>query len=79
MGVIMFAIHGITVLCVAQLPETKGSHMGGGHHSHEPDDLILQEEEAIMDDGRETTASVNDLGRRGNEDDSLDGSDHRII
>lgn len=29
MGLIMLAIHGVTVICISQLPETKGSHMGG--------------------------------------------------
>jgi MFS family permease len=27
-GLVMLAIHAITVICVSQLPETKGSHMG---------------------------------------------------
>ena len=29
MGLIMLVIHGVTVICISQLPETKGSHMGG--------------------------------------------------
>jgi MFS family permease len=28
MGLIMLAVHGVTVICISQLPETKGSHMG---------------------------------------------------
>jgi hypothetical protein len=44
----MLAIHSVTVLFVSQLPETKGSHMGGPNPEH-IEDLALTEE----DEGQE--------------------------
>lgn len=41
-GFIMLAIHCITVVCVSQLPETKGAHMGA---ASSPEDLALSEED----------------------------------
>jgi hypothetical protein len=43
-GIVMLAIHSVTVVCVSQLPETKGSHMGGPNPEH-IEDLALTEEE----------------------------------
>eukprot|EP00934_Nitzschia_sp_Nitz4_P002900 Nitzschia sp. Nitz4//scaffold57_size113557//13151//14779//NITZ4_003982-RA/size113557-processed-gene-0.151-mRNA-1//-1//CDS//3329554819//2890//frame0 len=46
-GFIMLTIHLITVSCVSQLPETKGSHMGTTREEEEDlDDLVLEEHEA---------------------------------
>lgn len=41
-GFVMLLIHCVTVLCVSQLPETKGAHMGA---SSNPEDLALVEED----------------------------------
>ena len=44
-GFVMLAIHSITVICVSQLPETKGSHFGRGHGEDGDDhELALTEE-----------------------------------
>jgi Sugar (and other) transporter len=41
-GLIMLAIHAMTVICVSQLPETKGSHMGRAHHDdNETEGLVV--------------------------------------
>jgi MFS family permease len=45
-GVIMLAIHCITVACVSQLPETKGIHMGVASIPHDDDDFPQ-----VSDDG----------------------------
>ena len=50
----MLFIHAITVFCVSQLPETKGTHMGGTHGAL--DDLALTEEHEVPE-GDETRDS----------------------
>jgi hypothetical protein len=48
-GLVMLAIHAGTVLCVSQLPETKGAHLGRGHltnDGNEVEGLALVESEA---------------------------------
>eukprot|EP00751_Fragilariopsis_kerguelensis_P050434 CAMPEP_0171050028 /NCGR_PEP_ID=MMETSP0736-20130129/52098_1 /TAXON_ID=186038 /ORGANISM="Fragilariopsis kerguelensis, Strain L26-C5" /LENGTH=263 /DNA_ID=CAMNT_0011502605 /DNA_START=901 /DNA_END=1692 /DNA_ORIENTATION=+ len=56
-GLIMLAIHAVTVIFVSQLPETKGSYMGLAQHVTSVDDndddeigeLVLRENEEIQD------------------------------
>ena len=69
MGAVMLAIHAFAVLCVAQLPETKGSQMGstsGGHAADTNISFALSEEE--VDEHRENvrfaaaTLNSNDEG-----------------
>jgi hypothetical protein len=43
-GLVMLVIHIGTVICVSQLPETKGSHMGAHHVGNETEDLVLTQE-----------------------------------
>jgi MFS family permease len=55
-GLVMLAIHGMTVICVARLPETKGSHMGrnsGGEIEEERshDDNDDEVDDIQSDDG----------------------------
>lgn len=45
-GFVMLAIHAVTVICVSQLPETKGAHMGRVH-TEEIEDLALTEEQDV--------------------------------
>ena len=53
-GMVMLAIHAGTVICVSQLPETKGAHMGRAHHGdNETEGLVPGEE----DDNRQTPPS----------------------
>jgi MFS family permease len=74
MGVIMFVVHAMTVFCVAHLPETKGSHMGGGHHTHdELHDLALHEE-ASNDEGFSGQNAIAE-----EVENESDGSVHQII
>eukprot|EP00980_Cylindrotheca_fusiformis_P003271 scaffold738_cov124-Cylindrotheca_fusiformis.AAC.10 len=56
-GLVMLAIHSVTVLCVSLLPETKGSHMGrvsGGevedeqNHDDEPEAEEIQSEDELI-------------------------------
>ena len=74
MGAVMLVIHVFAVLCVSQLPETKGSHMGGtcGEHLTETNTSLAigEEEEDHRDDVRLATADSN-------ADD--DGSSERMI
>jgi hypothetical protein len=45
-GLVMLFIHVGTVICVSQLPETKGSHIGAHHHiGTEAVDFVLTEED----------------------------------
>jgi len=51
-GLIMLAIHAVTIVFVSQLPETKGSHMGPAQHASVDDndddeigELVLRQEE----------------------------------
>jgi hypothetical protein len=48
-GLVMLAVHAITVICVSQLPETKGAHMGRVH-TGEIEDLDLTEEQDVNRD-----------------------------
>jgi hypothetical protein len=58
-GLVMLAIHAITVICVSQLPETKGSHMGRisrgeieEERSHDDDEVDdIQSDDSQSDDG----------------------------
>ena len=50
MGAVMLAIHAFAVLCVAQLPETKGSQMGstsGGRAADTNTSFAISEEEVV--------------------------------
>ncbi|KAG7373938.1 major facilitator superfamily transporter [Nitzschia inconspicua] len=44
-GLIMLVIHAVTVTCVSQLPETKGSHMGRAHHHDEETEELVSNEQ----------------------------------
>jgi hypothetical protein len=47
-GLVMLAIHAMTVICVSQLPETKGSHMGRAHHhDNETEALVIAGESEL--------------------------------
>lgn len=70
MGAVMLAIHAFAVLCVAQLPETKGSQMGstsGGRAADTNTSFAISEEE-VVDEHRENvrfaaaTLNSNDEG-----------------
>ena len=54
-GLVMLAIHSITVFCVSQLPETKGSHFGRVHGNEE------EEEEEDHDDDHAVNHHDHDL------------------
>lgn len=62
-GLVMLAIHTGAVLCVSQLPETKGSHLGRAHQPHtlydEVDNLALVEsdEDALHEDNDEIVSA----------------------
>ena len=55
-GLVMLAIHVGTVVCVSQLPETKGSHMGRVQHQddNEVEDLVLIDEDCDPNAAGET-------------------------
>ena len=54
-GLVMLAIHSVTVLCVSQLQETKGTHMGriSTFHDDEVVDepVTRDEQDNELDDG----------------------------
>jgi MFS family permease len=64
MGFIMLAIHGVTVICISQLPETKGSHMGGGvsgpEHTETPSTGLSTEEPSEQDEHEQDTQADDD-------------------
>mmetsp|Transcript_39921 Transcript_39921/g.96317 ORF Transcript_39921/g.96317 Transcript_39921/m.96317 type:complete len:533 (+) Transcript_39921:8-1606(+) len=55
-GLVMLGVHTMTVLCVSQLPETKGSHMGG--HAQVPDTSEHIDEHDCLDESNATTDLV---------------------
>ena len=61
MGFVMLIVHGFTVLCVSQLPETKGSHLGVAVEAAEHDrpqrvnndDEDCEEEQGEVEDSQD--------------------------
>lgn len=45
-GFVMLAIHAMTIICVSQLPETKGSHMGRAHREEDEREVLVTTEES---------------------------------
>mmetsp|Transcript_7793 Transcript_7793/g.19419 ORF Transcript_7793/g.19419 Transcript_7793/m.19419 type:complete len:637 (+) Transcript_7793:144-2054(+) len=62
-GLVMLAIHAGTVLCVSQLPETKGSHMGRAHVISEDDEDTGDETQILnSNNNNDTINTTNDEG-----------------